>query len=40
MKKIFKTFEAEMRQITEPEKDCWISLVKPTEKELAEVAEQ
>ena len=40
MKKIFKTFEAEMRQIAEPEKDCWISLVKPTEKELAEVAEQ
>ena len=40
MKKIFKTFEAEMRQIVEPEKDCWISLVKPTEKELAEVAEQ
>ncbi len=40
MKKIFKTFEAEMRQISVPEKDCWISLVKPTEKELAEVAEQ
>ena len=39
MKKIFKTFEAEMRQIAVPEKDCWISLVKPTEKELAEVAE-
>ena len=39
MKKIFKTFEAEMRQIAAPEKDCWISLVKPTEKELAEVAE-
>ena len=39
MKKIFKTFEAEMRQIDAPEKDCWISLVKPTEKELAEVAE-
>ena len=39
MKKIFKTFEAEMRQLTTPEKDCWISLVKPTEKELAEVAE-
>lgn len=39
MKKIFKTFEAEMRQLTAPEKDCWISLVKPTEKELAEVAE-
>lgn len=38
MKKIFKTFEAEMRQLTAPEKDCWISLVKPTEKELAEVA--
>ena len=35
MKKIFKTFEAEMRQISAPEKDCWISLVKPTEKELA-----
>jgi magnesium transporter len=28
-----------MRQISVPEKDCWISLVKPTEKELAEVAE-
>ncbi len=39
MKKIFKTFEAEMRQITEPEKDCWVSLVKPTEKELSEIAE-
>ena len=39
MKKIFKTFEAEMRQIAAPEKDCWISLVKPTEKELAEIAE-
>jgi len=39
MKKIFKTFEAEMRQIAVPEKDCWISLVKPTERELAEVAE-
>ena len=40
MKKIFKTFEAEMRQISAPEKDCWISLVKPTEKELAEIAVQ
>ena len=40
MKKIFKTFEAEMRQLSVPEKDCWISLVKPTEKELAEVAEE
>ena len=40
MKKIFKTFEAEMRQLDEPEKDCWVSLVKPTEKELAEVAER
>ena len=40
MKKIFKTFEAEMRQIDDPVKDCWISLVKPTEKELAETAEQ
>ncbi|MDP3447725.1 MAG: magnesium transporter CorA family protein [Eubacteriales bacterium] len=40
MKKIFKTFEAEMRQLSVPEKDCWISLVKPTERELAEVAEQ
>ncbi len=39
MKKIFKTFEAEMRQIDDPVKDCWISLVKPTEKELAETAE-
>ena len=40
MMKIFKTVGNEMRELTTPEKDCWISLVRPTEQELAEVAKR
>ena len=38
MIKIFKSEGAEMRELKAPEKDCWISLVRPTETELADVA--
>ncbi len=38
MMKIFKTENDEMRELSAPEKDCWISLVKPTERELADVS--
>ena len=38
MIKIFKSEGAEMRELQAPEKDCWISLVRPTEAELADVA--
>ncbi|MEG1524261.1 MAG: magnesium transporter CorA family protein [Clostridia bacterium] len=38
MIKIFKTFTDGMRTIDVPEKDCWISLIKPTEAELLEIA--
>ena len=38
MIKIFKTFSDGMRLIDAPEKDCWISLIAPTEEELNSVA--
>lgn len=38
MIKIFKSEGAEMRELKAPEKDCWISLIRPTEAELADVA--
>ena len=37
MMKIYKTFSDGMRIIEAPEKDCWISLVNPTEAELSDV---
>lgn len=40
MIRIFKTFEDGMRVLDAPEKDCWISLVKPTEEELNETAQR
>ncbi len=38
MIRIYKTFADGMRQIEAPEKDCWISLTRPTEEELNEIA--
>lgn len=37
---IFKTIDNAIHQIEEPEKDCWISLVRPDEAELHGVAER
>ncbi|HOG00053.1 MAG: Magnesium transport protein CorA [Firmicutes bacterium ADurb.Bin248] len=38
MIRIFKTEVDEMKELTAPEKDCWISLVNPNEEELASVS--
>lgn len=40
MIRIFKTEVDEMRELTAPEKDCWISMVNPTEEELADIAQR
>ena len=37
---IFKTIDNAIHQIEEPEKDCWISLIRPDEAELHSVAER
>lgn len=40
MQKIYKTFSDGMRLIEAPEKDCWISLVRPTEKEILDISQR
>lgn len=37
MKKIFITQNGAVKQIENPQKDCWISLINPTEAEMAEI---
>ena len=40
MIKIFKTENGEMKELTAPEKDCWICMTSPSEEELSEISEQ
>ena len=40
MIKIYLTKKGVLEQIDEPQKDCWISLIHPTEKELQEIGER
>ncbi len=40
MIRIFKTENDEMRELSLPEKDCWLALINPSEEELCYVAER
>lgn len=40
MMKIYKTFDGLLRTLDMPEKDCWISLVKPTPEEQQSISER
>jgi magnesium transporter len=38
--RIFKTIEGSIRQIQEPEEDCWVALTNPTATEIFEISEK